>query len=777
MQEVRRKRVVSIGWRARLPVVIRVLALAGLVAGIIYVGISYYRNRNNEPFRMRGEAPELSSQVTGVLEGYERRVMDGDRLRMLVRADRDITFSDNHHELEQVHLEIYPKTGDKPDQISAHKAIYLPGENNSNMSRIWFAGDVNIETRDTLKAKTEKIEYDQAKEIGETALPLTFERENVSGSATGATLDNKAKRLELHKDVVITVLPEAKVAANAKPDVRSKPVTIHAGRAVFEQAQMRLSFTGGAVAEQEQDLMSGDQLVATLNAKKRVQKIETRGNSFLRSLEAGHAAEIHAADMDFFFDNDQRLQRATATKDVRAQNLNVDSQAEITGAASLEADFQAQGQRSFIKEMRASGRSVLTLAAPQSHANDPKAASKRLTADSVKLVWRTTGNDLETAEAAGNAELVVEPVQKSAKADRKTLTAQQFFCEFYELGNIARQFTASGGEVKAVLDPLQPTENRAQRTLTAEKMIATFVRETQDVEQLDAQGDAKFMELDRNGRAQNVVYTAADETVRLRGGEPTVWDSRARTKALEIDSDMAGKISYGRGKAATTYYSQEQTNGATPFRNVKSPVFIVADRAEFRHLTGVGIYTGNARAWQEDNFVRADKLTLYRDTKRMEGEGHVQSALYQARKKGANGASSVVPAFATSNSISYADDTRVLHYEGNVDIKQDTDRIRSEVADIYLQKETNEVEKTVAERNVIVNQPGRQGNGDWAQYTAADETVVIKGKPARVEDAEQGSTEGGRLTLYLRENRVVADDVKGEQTTGRVRSTHKVRKQ
>jgi lipopolysaccharide export system protein LptA len=308
-------------------------------------------------------------------------------------------------------------------------------------------------------------------------------------------------------------------------------------------------------------------------------------------------------------------------------------------------------------------------------------------------------------------------------------------------------------------------------------MTASFVRETQDVERLDAEGDAKFTELDRNGRAQTVSYTTADETVRLRGGEPTVWDSHARTKALEIDSDTRSDISYGRGKASTTYYSQEQTNGATPFQNVKSPVFIVADRAEFRHVEGVAIYTGNARAWQDDNFVRADTITIYRDTKRMEGLGHVQSAIYQARRKTANGESVVVPAFATANSMSYSEDGRILHYEGGVDIKQDTDRIRSGVADVYLLKETNEVEKTIAARDVVVTQPGRQGTGNWAQYTAADETVVLKGAPARVEDAEQGSTEGGRLTVYLRESRVVADDARGPQSTGRVRSTHKVKKQ
>ena len=118
MQDNPTKKAFDIGWRARLPVVARALAILMLVTGLVYVGISYYRNRNKEPFRMRGEAPVLSRQVTSVIEGYERRVMDNERLSVLVRAARDITYSDNHHELEEVHLEVYPENGDKPDQIS-----------------------------------------------------------------------------------------------------------------------------------------------------------------------------------------------------------------------------------------------------------------------------------------------------------------------------------------------------------------------------------------------------------------------------------------------------------------------------------------------------------------------------------------------------------------------------------------------------------------------------------------------------------------------------------
>ena len=51
----------------------------------------------------------------------------------------------------------------------------------------------------------------------------------------------------------------------------------------------------------------------------------------------------------------------------------------------------------------------------------------------------------------------------------------------------------------------------------------------------------KFNENDRNGIAANVSYVAADETVRLRGGDPTVWDSRGRTKAVELDSDLCNR--------------------------------------------------------------------------------------------------------------------------------------------------------------------------------------------------------------------------------------------
>jgi lipopolysaccharide export system protein LptA len=316
-----------------------------------------------------------------------------------------------------------------------------------------------------------------------------------------------------------------------------------------------------------------------------------------------------------------------------------------------------------------------------------------------------------------------------------------------------------------------------QRTLTAQKMTAHFSRVTSALDRVEATGDAKFNELDRHGQSDLMTYTGGDGVVKLRGGEPVVWDARARLKATEIDSDTVNKVSYARGKVLTTYYSQEQTGGAAPFKNTKSPVLIASNAAEFQHEAQVGVYTGNARAWQDDNFVKADRLVLRNQQKRMEGDGNVQSALYQARRKEANGERVVVPVFATSRSMTYSDTERLLHYAGDVDIRQGTDRITSEVSDVYLRKETYEVERTVSQRSVVVTQPGRKGTGDRGEYTAADEVVVLTGNPARVEDAEQGSSEGRRFTVHLRENRVVSDGGPSPQSTGRVRTTHRIKRQ
>ncbi len=74
MEEIRRKRAVAIGLRAQLPLITRIVALFVLIAGVVFVAVSYYRLRNNKPFMMASKATELSKEETGRVEGSEQKI-------------------------------------------------------------------------------------------------------------------------------------------------------------------------------------------------------------------------------------------------------------------------------------------------------------------------------------------------------------------------------------------------------------------------------------------------------------------------------------------------------------------------------------------------------------------------------------------------------------------------------------------------------------------------------------------------------------------------------
>ena len=150
-------------------------------------------------------------------------------------AARDITFTDDHHELEQVNLAVYPPVGES--RIRFCKQGHLRSEEVCH----YVFGNVRVETKDALKVSTETIAYDQNSEIAQTERPISFDRENVSGHSTGAVVESKTKKLESKKDVEITVAPEALKDRERQAVVdRSRPVTIRSAHASFEQETMKM---------------------------------------------------------------------------------------------------------------------------------------------------------------------------------------------------------------------------------------------------------------------------------------------------------------------------------------------------------------------------------------------------------------------------------------------------------------------------------------------------------------------------------------------------------
>jgi len=95
------------------------------------------------------------------------------------------------------------------------------------------------------------------------------------------------------------------------------------------------------------------------------------------------------------------------------------------------------------------------------------------------------------------------------------------------------------------------------------------------------------------------------------------------------------------------------------------------------------------------------------------------------------------------------------------------------VADAMMDEE-NKLTQMTASREVVLTQPQRRGTGDRIEYAAVDETAVLTGNLAEVEDRERGvTTKGARLTLHLRDARIEANSESGAK---RVRTTHRIQR-
>jgi LPS export ABC transporter protein LptC len=585
-------------------------------------------------------------------------------------------------------------------------------------------------------------------------------RQNGGGPSTIETAyafyDRPADRFELKNGVHI-VAGEGDVT-----DAR-------ADQATYLQKAGDLQLIGNAEVSKAAAYLKGDKLHATLNAAKHVKSADINGSAYLKNTASERVTEITAGEMTAEFDDAQQVRNASATGGAKAVITPTDAAQytamTLTAPGSMKAVFRAGSP----SQMTADGRATVQLNAPN---NASDSANKRVTADTVNVDFNDNGKDLRHAEAIGNAELYIEPLKALPQNYRTTVYAPRFDCSFYPSGNNARECVGAT-KTKTVREPTVAAQGRGAQTLLADKLTAAFSESSSDVQTLQADGDAKFSESDRNAVATSMTFTQADQTVRLRGGEPTFWDSSYRAKASEIDWNVRDQRSSLRGGVSTTYYSRKKAGDAAPFGASDKPVFATADSLDVDQAAQTATYSGNARSWQDKNYVRADRFTIDQQNGTFNAQGSVQSLLYDAHQKRRSGTENV-PVYASADSLAYSRNSHVLQYRNSVDIRQGTDRLTSQVANIYLDDQ-NQMVKTVVETGVVITQPGRRAAGDWAEYTAENEVAVIRGDPARVEDSENGSSQSGQITVYLRENKMTSEGPTKQNSSARTRSVYKVK--
>jgi lipopolysaccharide export system protein LptA len=206
------------------------------------------------------------------------------------------------------------------------------------------------------------------------------------------------------------------------------PVELRGDRADYAELDGVLRFTGNVNVVQGEKSARAEMITGIINKQtKKLERIELRGNSFLKSDEKGKASEMQARDMDFYFDEAQHLKLAVANGAARARSLEKDSPREIS-AERIDAAYRAvttAEKSNILQSIATQGRTTLRIEVVEGDPGAKEVTERVIEADTIQTSFQEDGKSLARAEANGNAVLTVTPKKITQTAEIKKLRSSR----------------------------------------------------------------------------------------------------------------------------------------------------------------------------------------------------------------------------------------------------------------------------------------------------------------------------------------------------------------
>jgi lipopolysaccharide export system protein LptA len=430
------------------------------------------------------------------------------------------------------------------------------------------------------------------------------------------------------------------------------------------------------------------------------------------------------------------------------------------------------------------------------------------------------GHILQHAVTSGAAQITIAQAQEATPGStpasppqRTVVMAGTFQAEFASADGRNHLASVHGAPDARIVSS---TPGQPDRVSTSESVDAAFLPQG-GIDSVTQQGNVAYtdgQEPDKRMQAwaNSARYTPADQMLMLTGS-PRVTNGGMATTAKTIRINRATGDALAEGGVKSTYSElKEQPDGALLASS--SPIHVTARSMTAHSSPGTALYTGNARLWQDANIIEAPTIQFDRDRRFVTAQGTpaqpVQTILVQAEKvqtekkpTGQTGAEKVSPTekivgkgpgkaapFTGSSPISvtaakltYADSERRVHYEGGVVAKGPDFTAYAKTADAYLLARSQisnnqsfagpgQLDRMLAQDDVVIQQPNRRAEGQKLVYIAADDKFVLTGGPPSIFDAEQGKITAVSLTFFRRDDRVL---VEGEASTPVVTQTRVAR--
>jgi len=654
--------------------------------------------------RAMREDPAASAQsISGELLNLLR---DAENFRL--EYDKLFTYPDGRQKLEGARVFVPNREG-RDFTVKAREAEVGAGQD-----RIQMQGAVQLESSDGLVAKTEAAAYSQSEGILRAPGQTSFTRGRMSGSSNGMTYDKGRDAISMLDKAVMAFAPDTP---------QDPPVDITSGSAYFARADHYVRYERGFTLVSGGRTLSSALATAYLTGDgAQVETLEMRGQSRITGVGEGAGAlrAMEADDINLEFAGDGKTLVGATLASARPRRASIDLGADdgARRVAGQWIDVRFGPDGSTVNGLTVRESVALTL--PATPTEPPRTIS------AVTL----------TAKAEGGA----------------SLNAARF------VDNVEYRESPRGGAPRVVRAHTLDAATAPGLAAMTDARFAGAVRFEEGQTQA-ASGQARYL-VDR-GR---IELDGVDQTT---GQSPRVTDGQVAIDAghIEITTDPR-RITARRDVrsvmqpvAPGAKASGGEVRRAGMLENDK-PVYATSAALEYDSTARVAVYTAEApaqaRLWQGDTTLQADRLTVDDATGNLAGKGRVATTLIIEDQDEKTGTRARTPSIGSADDFLYEDGPRKATYTGSAHVSGPQGDLRASRIELLLAPEASELQRVEAYTAVALNDATRTVSGDRLTYTAADGRYVVVGSPVKIL-ADCRETTGRTLTFYRSTNNIVVE--------------------
>ena len=757
-------------------------AAAAILMIAIVVGMySYARWRVR---RVVHEIPaNIGLDIQQTAEGFSISKSVEGRTQFTVSASKAVQFKEGGRaELHNVKIVVYGKDASRFDRITGDDFEFDPKSGNvTAQGRVLIDLEANpegakssdqappSETRSPIHVETEGLVFNKNTGNASASGRVLFETAEAKGSAIGVEYVSRTGTMTLRSSVEVDV-------------ARPRQFRLRASRGVINKGERRIVLGSVQLTRASQKLQS-DQATFFLREDNTVERILAEGNV---DGEFHGRSDAHSrSDRAELWLAGTRNQLTTATLSGNVLLVTEGTQPaeanmgratlHFAGNQVLETVHADEGVRLAQKGSTSRGTSTVEASPGSTSPGNPQ--DVEVTAPAMDFTVKD-GRQVELAETSGPPQIVIT---QPAARQKTVVTADRFTAKFTEKNRLALLHGEPHARIVGSV-PGQP-----DRISTSPTLDVVFHPEG-GISTITQAGGLVYTSGTQNAWAQRGEYTAADQVLVL-SGSPRVEDGGMTTTAQTIRMNRTTGDAIAEGNVKSTYSDlKPQPEGGMLASS--DPIHVVSRSMTAHHSPAIAVYTGNARLWQNSNVVEAPTLQFDKDHRSLVADGNsgqaVKTVLVQVEKSG-----KATPVTITSAHLTYNDSDRKVFLSVGVAAKGSDATMTARQMTVFLAARSQDnsaragaspakaglggagqVEKIVAENEVVITEPARRATGDQLVYIAADDKFVLTGGPPCIFDAERGKITGDSLTFFRHDDRVL---VEGRTTSPAVTRTQVAR--